>query len=121
MDETYNSDSSDSSIVIPSSSVIPEPSPANDPAFESYKCEGKPGVYSAIWCLCYKTSKLKRTERKGGAAAGSNGRATLRGATKGGGQRWSSLATVGGADVGMHDGEGADADRYGARPDLVWA
>ncbi len=43
------------------------------------------------------------------------------GATKGGGQRWSSLATVGGADVGMHDGEGADADRYGARPDLVWA
>ena len=27
------------SIVIPSSSVIPEPSPANDPAFESYKSQ----------------------------------------------------------------------------------
>jgi hypothetical protein len=28
-------------------------------------CEGKPGVYSAIWCLCYRTSKMKETERKG--------------------------------------------------------
>jgi hypothetical protein len=37
VDETYNSDSSDGSIVIPSSSVIPESSPAGDPAFKSYK------------------------------------------------------------------------------------
>jgi len=37
MDETYNSDSRDGSIVIPSSSVIPESSPAGDPALRSYK------------------------------------------------------------------------------------
>ena len=37
MDETYDSDSSDGSVIIPSSSVIPESSPANDPASESYK------------------------------------------------------------------------------------
>jgi hypothetical protein len=23
-------------------------------------CEGLPGVYSTIWCLCYKTNKLKK-------------------------------------------------------------
>jgi hypothetical protein len=39
MDETYNSDSSDGSIIIPSSSVIPESSPAGNPAFESYKSQ----------------------------------------------------------------------------------
>jgi len=37
MDETYNSDSSDGSIVIPSSPVIPESSPAGEPVFKSYK------------------------------------------------------------------------------------
>ena len=37
MDETYNSDSSDGSIVIPSSSVIPESSPAGDPALKAIK------------------------------------------------------------------------------------
>jgi hypothetical protein len=31
-------------------------------------CEGLPGVYSTIWCLCYKTNKLKkRKDRKRGA------------------------------------------------------
>jgi hypothetical protein len=39
MDETYNSDSSDDSIDVPSSSVIPKSSPADDPAFESYKSQ----------------------------------------------------------------------------------
>jgi hypothetical protein len=30
-------------------------------------CEGLPGVYSTIWCLCYKTNKLKkkRNRRRG--------------------------------------------------------
>jgi hypothetical protein len=37
MDETYDSDNSEGSIIIPSSSVIPESSSTNDPAFESYK------------------------------------------------------------------------------------
>jgi hypothetical protein len=37
MYETYNSDSSDGSIIIPSSSAIPESPPAGDPALESYK------------------------------------------------------------------------------------
>jgi hypothetical protein len=39
MDETCNSDSSDGSIIIPSSSVIPESPSASDPAFESYKSQ----------------------------------------------------------------------------------
>ena len=31
-------------------------------------CEGLPGVYSTIWCLCYKTNKLKkRKDRRRGA------------------------------------------------------
>jgi hypothetical protein len=31
-------------------------------------CEGLPGVYSTIWCLCYKTNKLKkRRNRRRGA------------------------------------------------------
>jgi hypothetical protein len=31
------------------------------------RCEGLPGVYSTIWCLCYKTNKLKkkRNRRRG--------------------------------------------------------
>jgi hypothetical protein len=28
-------------------------------------CEGLPGVYSTIWCLCYKTNKLKKEGKKG--------------------------------------------------------
>jgi hypothetical protein len=27
-------------------------------------CEGLPGVYSTIWCLCYKTNKLKKKKQK---------------------------------------------------------
>jgi hypothetical protein len=29
-------------------------------------CEGLPGVYSTIWCLCYKTNKLKKRREKEG-------------------------------------------------------
>jgi hypothetical protein len=38
--------------------------------FTAYKqiryeiCEGLPGVYSTIWCLCYKTNKLKKREKQ---------------------------------------------------------
>ena len=28
------------------------------------ECEGKPGVYSTIWCLCYKTNELKKKGKK---------------------------------------------------------
>jgi hypothetical protein len=35
---------------------------------EGTRCEGLLGVYSTIWCLCYKTNKLKkRRNRMGGA------------------------------------------------------
>src|SRR3954451_19029173 len=27
-------------------------------------CEGLPGVYSTIWCLCYKTNELKKKKQK---------------------------------------------------------
>jgi hypothetical protein len=27
-------------------------------------CEGLPGVYSTIWCLCYKTNKLKKKKKQ---------------------------------------------------------
>jgi hypothetical protein len=27
-------------------------------------CEGLPGVYSTIWCLCYKTNKLKKKKQE---------------------------------------------------------
>jgi hypothetical protein len=27
-------------------------------------CEGLPGVYSTIWCLCYKTNKLEKRKEK---------------------------------------------------------
>ena len=30
-------------------------------------CEGLPGVYSTIWCLCYKTNELKKKKHKRGA------------------------------------------------------
>jgi hypothetical protein len=29
-----------------------------------FKCEGLPGAYSTIWCLCYKTNKLKKRKEK---------------------------------------------------------
>jgi hypothetical protein len=29
-------------------------------------CEGLPGVYSTIWCLCYKTNKVKKGREKEG-------------------------------------------------------
>ena len=35
-------------------------------------CEGLPGVYSNIWCLCYKTNELKKKEGKRGRQAGLN-------------------------------------------------
>src|SRR5271154_1443002 len=35
-------------------------------------CEGLPGVYSTIWCLCYKTNKLKKRREEGGQWAESN-------------------------------------------------
>jgi hypothetical protein len=28
-------------------------------------CEGLPGVYSTIWCLCYKTNELENSGKKG--------------------------------------------------------
>ena len=28
-------------------------------------CEGLPGVYSTVWCLCYKTNELKKKNRRG--------------------------------------------------------
>jgi hypothetical protein len=71
-------------------------------------CEGKPGVYSAIWCLCYRTSKLKRAERKG-AIGGVTTAGEAQGTTERGRQLWGSSAAVGGADMGLDDGEGADA------------
>jgi hypothetical protein len=30
------------------------------------RCEGLPGVYSTIWCLCYKTNKLENFGEEGG-------------------------------------------------------
>jgi hypothetical protein len=30
----------------------------------SRRCEGLPGVYSTIWCLCYKTNKLKKKKQE---------------------------------------------------------
>jgi hypothetical protein len=33
-------------------------------------CEGLPGVYSTIWCLCYKTNKLKKRKEEGGPEKG---------------------------------------------------
>src|SRR5271155_5052458 len=27
-------------------------------------CEGLPGVYSTIWCLCYKTNELKKKKQR---------------------------------------------------------
>jgi hypothetical protein len=35
-------------------------------------CKGLPGVYSTIWCLCYKTNKLKKRKEKWRRQAGSN-------------------------------------------------
>jgi hypothetical protein len=61
MDETYDSDSSDGSIVIPSSSVIPESSPANDPVSESYKANN---ILSSITPLIFATGR--RFRRSGG-------------------------------------------------------
>ena len=61
MDETYDSDSSDGSIVIPSSSVIPESSPANDPVSESYKANN---ILSSITPLIFVTGR--RFRRSGG-------------------------------------------------------
>jgi hypothetical protein len=29
-------------------------------------CEGLPGVYSTIWCLWYRTNKLKKKKEEGG-------------------------------------------------------
>ena len=33
-------------------------------------CEGLPGVYSIIWCLCYKTNELKKRRKKGAELSG---------------------------------------------------
>jgi hypothetical protein len=38
-------------------------------------CEGLPGVYSTIWCLCYKTNKLKKRREEGGNRPGQIGQA----------------------------------------------
>jgi hypothetical protein len=32
--------------------------------FRTLQCEGLPGVYSTIWCLCYKTNELKKKGKK---------------------------------------------------------
>jgi hypothetical protein len=46
-------------------------------------CEGLPGVYSTIWCLCYKTNKLKKRREKEGnrpsQIAGKRGSQWIRG------------------------------------------
>jgi len=38
--------------------------------YRDYHCEGLPGVYSTIWCLCYKTNKLKKRKEKEGDRPG---------------------------------------------------
>ena len=55
----------------------------------TWQCEGLPGVYSTIWCLCYKTNKLKKKKqkerrwaclrrlKKGGSFRGRQGRGAL--------------------------------------------
>jgi hypothetical protein len=36
-------------------------------------CEGLPGVHSTIWCLCYKTNKLKKRKEEGDSAGQKRG------------------------------------------------
>jgi hypothetical protein len=36
-------------------------------------CEGLPGVYSTIWCLCYKTNELEKRKREWGNESGQIG------------------------------------------------
>jgi hypothetical protein len=33
-------------------------------ARQTHGCEGLPGVYSTIWCLCHKTNKLKKKKQE---------------------------------------------------------
>ena len=45
------------------------------------RVRGKPGVYSTIWCLCYKTNKLAKRRKKGAQLSDKHWWHTGKGAT----------------------------------------